>query len=576
MRSPSKGKATPCGGPATPTEGRSCGRATVCARALESHRALAEELRVEVASLRLVDQRFYHLDTCFVPLPHGRVMYYPPAFDEPSRQLIESLAPADRRIEVGDEDAHRFACNAVRLGNTLFTSHSSDELRRALAAWDFEVVTTPLTEFIKAGGAAKCLTLVLDQDLPDGFERRPPVESPIRSASVEMEGHLLDEGVMTHAFDTVNRAGSGFRLERLRAGERSDQTSRVRFVVSVPSQSRLDETVERLRPFGARIAEEGDVAALVVVQQDGVAPEDFCCSTIYPTDIRVGERWVRVGRQRMDAAIVVDDSCDPPTARCELMRNLHAGEAVVCGETGVRVHIPDPRRGRREFAFMSSEVTTERRVEGQIDELALEMRRIRARGDRIAVVAGPVVIHTGAGRHLEALIRAGYVQALLSGNALAVHDIETNLFGTSLGVDLNRGTGVQGGHRHHLNAINRVRAARLHRGGSAQRHRHRRRDVRVRQGRGSLCACRVDPRRRTAAGHADGPDRSPGGLRAADRRRRVDPHAVHHAARHRYGQHDACRRAARVRGHQPRGGDQACRPRQRRVDRHRDRRRVVS
>ena len=426
---------------------------------LESHRALAEELRVEVASLRLVDQRFYHLDTCFVPLPHGRVMYYPPAFDERSRQLIESLAPADRRIEVGDEDAHRFACNAVRLGNTLFTSHSSDELRRALAAWDFEVVTTPLTEFIKAGGAAKCLTLVLDQDLPDGFERRPPVESPIRSASVEMEGHLLDEGVMTHAFDTVNRAGSSFRLERLRAGERSDQTSRVRFVVSAPSQSRLDETVERLRPFGARIAEEGDVAALVVVQRDGVAPEDFCCSTIYPTDIRVGERWVRVGRQRMDAAIVVDDSCDPPTARCELMRNLHAGEAVVCGETGVRVHIPDPRRGRREFAFMSSEVTTERRVEGQIDELALEMRRIRARGDRIAVVAGPVVIHTGAGRHLEALIRAGYVQALLSGNALAVHDIETNLFGTSLGVDLNRGTGVQGGHRHHLNAINRVRAA---------------------------------------------------------------------------------------------------------------------
>ena len=108
---------------------------------------------------------------------------------------------------------------------------------------------------------------------------------------------------------------------------------------------------------------------------------------------------------------------------------------------------------------MSSDVTTERRVEGQIDELALEMRRIRARDGRIVVVAGPVVIHTGGGRHLEALIRSGYVQALLTGNALAVHDIETNLFGTSLGVDLNRGTGVQGGHRHHLNTINRVRAA---------------------------------------------------------------------------------------------------------------------
>ena len=426
---------------------------------LESHRVLAEQLRVEVVSLRLVDQRFYHLDTCFVPLPGGRVMYYPPAFDEPSRQLIESLAPRDRRIEVGDEDARGFACNAVRLGNTLVTSHATDELRGALAAWDYDVITTPLTEFIKAGGAAKCLTLVLDQDLPDGFERRPPVDSPIRSATVEMEGHLLDEGLMTHAFDIVNRAGGSFRLERLRAGERSDQTSRVRFVVSAPNRERLDGTVERLRPFAARLVEETASATLVAVRQDGVAPEDFCCSTIYPTDIRVGGDWVRVRRQRMDAAMVVDDEVDPPITRCALMRDLVAGEKVVCGEAGVRVHIPDPRRTRREFAFMSSDVTTERRVEGQIDELALEMRRIRARDGRIVVVAGPVVIHTGGGRHLEALIRSGYVQALLAGNALAVHDIETNLFGTSLGVDLNRGTGVQGGHRHHLNTINRVRAA---------------------------------------------------------------------------------------------------------------------
>ena len=98
---------------------------------LESHRALAGQLRVEVASLRLVDQRFYHLDTCFVPLPGGRVIYYPPAFDERSRQQIESLVPADRRIEVGDEDALGFACNAVRLDQTLITSHASGALRRA-------------------------------------------------------------------------------------------------------------------------------------------------------------------------------------------------------------------------------------------------------------------------------------------------------------------------------------------------------------------------------------------------------------------------------------------------------------
>jgi len=426
---------------------------------LEAHGTLAEELRVRVVSLRLVDQRFYHLDTCFVPLPGGRVIYYPPAFDEPSRRLIESLTSASGRIEVGDEDAFGFACNAVRLGRTLITSHATAELRRALEAWEYQVVTTPLHKFIKAGGAAKCLTLVLDQDVPDGFGKRSPVESPIRSELVEIEGHLLDEGVLTHAFDAVNRSGGSFRLERFRAGERSDQTSLVRFVVSAPGDARLAETIDRLRPFGARVAEDTVAATLVAVERDGVAPEAFCCSTIYPTDVRVGEHWVRVRHQRMDAAIVVDDDVDAPAARCTLMRDLRQGDRVVCGEAGVRVRIPDPRQAQREFAFMSSEVTTERRVEGQIEELALEMRRIRARNGRIVVVAGPVVIHTGGGKHLAELVRTGYVHALLAGNALAVHDLETDLFGTSLGVDLNRGLGVQGGHRHHLNTINRIRAA---------------------------------------------------------------------------------------------------------------------
>ena len=426
---------------------------------LEAHRTLAEELRVAVVSLRLVDQRFYHLDTCFVPLPGGRVIYYPAAFDEASRLRIESLVPAERRIEVGDEDAFGFACNAVRLGDTLITSHATGALRTALGAWGYEVVTTPLTEFIKAGGAAKCLTLLLDQDLPDDFGQRSAVKSPIRSQMVELEGHLLDEGVMTHAFDAVNRAGSSFRLERFRAGERSDQTSLVRFVVSAPNEARLDETVDRLGDFGARVADETVGTERRRVERDGVAPEDFCCSTIYPTDVRVGEHWVRVEHQRMDATIVVDDSTEPPSARCTLMRDLQRGQSVVCGEAGVRVRMPDPRQGDREFAFMSSEVTTERRAEGQIEELALEMRRIRARNGRIVVVAGPVVIHTGGGRHLAALIRNGYVQALLAGNALAVHDMEANLHGTSLGVDLNRGLGVQGGHRHHLTAINTIRAA---------------------------------------------------------------------------------------------------------------------
>ena len=134
--------------------------------ALAAHRALAGRLGARVVSLRLIDARFYHLDTCFAPLPAGRVVWYPPAFDARSRRIVAALAPAGRRIEVGDADALGFACNAVRLGRTLIAPRASDDLRRRLAEWEYDVVTTPLSEFIKAGGAAKCLTLTLDQQEP--------------------------------------------------------------------------------------------------------------------------------------------------------------------------------------------------------------------------------------------------------------------------------------------------------------------------------------------------------------------------------------------------------------------------
>ena len=425
---------------------------------LEAHRRLSEILRVEVASLRLLDERFYHLDTCFVPLPEGRVIYYPPAFDERSQALIAARVPAERRIEVGEADALRFACNAIRVGRTLIANHASPGLQSRLEAWGYQVITTPLDEFIKAGGAAKCLTLVLDQDLPANFALRSAPESPIRSETLEMEGHLLDAGIMTRALDAVTLAGNSFHLEQFRAGERGDQHSYARFTISAPDKDRLQEIVGQLVPYGASKAAD-TAAELAEVAHDGVAPDEFYCSTIYPTEVRVADRWIRVSGQRMDAAIVVDVGATPMTATCTLMRDLRRGQRVVCHEAGVRVQLPDVRRNEREFSFMSAGVSSERRVEGTVEELALEMRRIRARKGRIVVVAGPVVVHTGGARYLAELIRGGYVQALLTGNALPVHDIETNLYGTSLGVDLKRGVGVQGGHQHHLKAINHVRRA---------------------------------------------------------------------------------------------------------------------
>ena len=433
---------------------------------LECHRALAERLRVAVVSLRLVDRRFYHLDTCFVPLPNGGVVYYPPAFDQRSRRLVQSLAPKELRIEVGAEDAEAFACNAIVLGNTVIANHASTELRRRLAAWEYDVVITPLTEFMKAGGAAKCLTLLLDQHLPPDFDQRDAPPSPIRSERVALEGHLLDDGVLARGIDIGDSAGGSVRLERFHAGARRDQPSHARLSVSAPDAGLLGKILDRLRAevggvgrTTLRVGVARDDATLGAAPRDGVAPEDFCCSTIYPTDVRVDGRWVRVANQRMDAAILVERRGDSVSARCALPRDLRRHDTVVCGEGGVRTQAPGARPATDEFAFMSSSASSERRVEGQVEELALEMRRARARHGRIVVVAGPVVVHTGGGPHLARLVRDGYVQALLGGNALAVHDLETCLYGTSLGVDLQRGAGVRGGHRHHLRTINRVRAA---------------------------------------------------------------------------------------------------------------------
>jgi lysine-ketoglutarate reductase/saccharopine dehydrogenase-like protein (TIGR00300 family) len=183
-------------------------------------------------------------------------------------------------------------------------------------------------------------------------------------------------------------------------------------------------------------------------------------TTIYPTEVRVRGKWQRVQDQRMDAVIVVDEK--DRSARCVLFRYLKTGDKVVTGSDGVRtVRRTTARDGRgsadHEFSFMGAGVSSERRVELLVDQISWEMHRIRERGGRIIVVSGPVVIHTGGGEHLAWLVRHGYVQALLGGNAIAVHDIEQALLGTSLGVDMKVGASVEGGHRHHLRAINTIR-----------------------------------------------------------------------------------------------------------------------
>ncbi len=424
---------------------------------LDSHPAIAEWLHVEVLSLRLMDERFYHLDTCFCPLTGGYLLYYPPAFDSYSNRLIEMRVPPEKRIPIKEADAVNFACNAVNINDIVILNKASKDLRNRLEAVGFRVLETPLTEFLKAGGASKCLTLRITEPLR--IERQATTQ--IDSRTIHMKGHLLDTGLMNRALDLIVEGGGSFKVLSFNLGEQRQSPSEADVKVSAPSREVLEDIMSRLIDLGAVPASEDNRdAEREPVVQAGVAPDDFYVSTIYPTEVRVQDRWVKVQKQRMDGAIAITYTEEGPVAQCKLLRDLALGEEVIVGTRGIRtLHKVENRdqRAPQEFSFMSGGVSSERRVELMVEQVAWELRHIRDQGGKVVVTAGPVVIHTGGGQHLAQLIREGYVQALLGGNAIAVHDMEQAMMGTSLGVDMKQGVAVKGGHRHHLKVINQIR-----------------------------------------------------------------------------------------------------------------------
>ncbi|HXI30238.1 MAG TPA: TIGR00300 family protein [Vicinamibacterales bacterium] len=268
---------------------------------------------------------------------------------------------------------------------------------------------------------------------------------------VEAEGHLIDSQLMNAMFDTVVRHDAAFDVLEFRIGRTNDEPSFVSMRVTATTPPALTEVLEELVGLGCRVARSED-AHLVQADRDGCAPEDFYSSTNHRTSVRIGGEWIGVAEQRMDAAIVVRDGA----AACRKLRDLRVGDAVVCGVHGVKIVPEFQERDRHGFAFMTNEISSERRVEVGVARIAAMMRAVKAAGEKIAFVAGPVVVHTGGGSYFRDLIRAGYVDVLLAGNAIAVHDVEQALYGTSLGVDMETGRAIEGGHRHHMRAINAI------------------------------------------------------------------------------------------------------------------------
>jgi lysine-ketoglutarate reductase/saccharopine dehydrogenase-like protein (TIGR00300 family) len=256
---------------------------------------------------------------------------------------------------------------------------------------------------------------------------------------------------MNAMFDTVVRHDAAFDVLEFRIGRTNDEPSFVSMRVTSKTPEALTEVLEELVSLGCRVANADD-AHLVPADRDGCAPEDFYSTTNHQTSVRIEGRWVVVDRQRMDAAIVIEGG----RADCRKLRELRAGDAVVCGIHGIKILPEFQARDRLGFAFMTNEISSERRVEVGVSRIAAMMRAARGAGERIAFVAGPVVVHTGGGAYFCDLVRHGYVNVLLAGNALAVHDVEQALYGTSLGVDMESGRAIEGGHRHHMRAINAI------------------------------------------------------------------------------------------------------------------------
>ena len=276
---------------------------------------------------------------------------------------------------------------------------------------------------------------------------------------VEAEGHLIDSHLMEQIFDTVVEYNGRFEVEQFEIGRTNADNSHLRLKIETESAADMEQLLSQLLDLGCTPADSGS-AELIAVERDRCAPEDFYSTTNHKTLVRYKGDWLEVENQRMDAMIVVTGK----RAFCRRLRDLKKGDQVVVGMRGIRVVPESKERDRMAFAFMSNGISSERQVETAMRQTANLMRQCRESGQKIVVVAGPVTVHTGGAGPLAKLIQGGWVQALLAGNALGVHDIEASLLGTSLGVRQSDGRQEEHGHRNHMRAINAI----YHAGGIAK------------------------------------------------------------------------------------------------------------
>ena len=276
------------------------------------------------------------------------------------------------------------------------------------------------------------------------------------SQEIELAGHIIDSGIMTQLFDRVMDMGGNFEILVFDVGKKKSDSSYARLRIAASSKEKLLSILSELHRLGARPVEVKDVN-LIPAESDCVVPKGFYTTSNHPTQVKYCGEWIPVESIEMDFLIVVN-----PAKKCAVavaLGKIRKGDLVVVGEQGVSVRYPERPRESSTFEFMHGTVSPERPSETLIARIASEILDVRRSGGRIAIVGGPAIIHTGADKALAEMIRKGYIDVLFAGNALATHDIEYALFGTSLGMDISTGKPVMGGHKHHLYAISEIMRA---------------------------------------------------------------------------------------------------------------------
>lgn len=272
-----------------------------------------------------------------------------------------------------------------------------------------------------------------------------------------LHGHIIDSLTLPKTMDTILDQGGDYEIEELNVGKLKNDKSTAKLIVKADNEETFDRILDMLTDLGAEIIENKEEVTLVASQKNKTVPDKFYSTSNYNTKVRYNGKWLNIDNIEMDCVITVDP--EKEVATCKPLNTIKKGELIVVGRNGVKVTPLEKARGNNNFEFMNSEVSAEKPTQNIVRTVAKQIKETKDNGGKVLVVGGPAIVHTGCGPILADLIKEEYVHKLFAGNALATHDIEESLYGTSLGVKMETSELVAHGHKHHISAINTINKA---------------------------------------------------------------------------------------------------------------------